>query len=120
MSIRIKKKSKLYRLAEDSKLVDLIIFGYLGGEFLSLLTLDKIIHQTLMSRVRIHINQTMKAFAVAYKDNFTVVNERTKNIKITKTLKGEIKLNIPIFFSIEKLSKCMHLVINRNSLLSEL
>lgn len=31
MSIRIKKKSKLYRLAEDAKLIDSIIFGYLGG-----------------------------------------------------------------------------------------
>ena len=31
MSIRIKKKSRLYKLVEEPKLIDLILFGYLGG-----------------------------------------------------------------------------------------
>ncbi len=56
MSIRIKKKSKLYKLIEEPNLMDLIMFGFLGASYTNLLVLDKIIYHTVKGRIRYHIN----------------------------------------------------------------
>lgn len=42
MSIRIKKKSKLYKLIEEPNLMDLIMFGFLGASYTNLLVLNKL------------------------------------------------------------------------------
>lgn len=59
-----------------------------------------------MSRLRNHINLTIKSFSIAYKDNFAVLNYQTKNVIKSKSSKGDIKLNIPVYFKIDKLNPC--------------
>lgn len=56
MSIRIKKKSRLYKLIEEPVLIDLIVLGFLGADYTNLLLLDKIIYHTVKGRIRYHIN----------------------------------------------------------------
>lgn len=53
MSIRIKKKSRLYRVLELGELVDNILFGFLGGRVKGLMLADKIMYAGVKGMVKV-------------------------------------------------------------------
>lgn len=67
--------------------------------------MDKIIYHTIKGRIRHHIKKYNKLFINAFNGCIEPLQDKTI-IKACKTVKGETKLNIPMYFSIKNLKKC--------------
>ena len=106
MSINIKKKSKLYKILDQNNLLDILVFGFLMNEYVTLIRVDRTIHGIIVGKMEKYTDKIMNKFIKVYKDYLTL-NRLTHGHKLRPyhSSKNELKIDFPIYFHVNPVLK---------------
>ena len=110
MSINLKRKSKLYKVLDESNLVDLLVFGFLIDQYQTLILLNKTINGILAGKMEKYIDKIINKFLKTYNPHLKVHKESYKpKLRPYRSSKSELKIDFPIYFRVRSaLKECNH------------